>query len=258
MENKKIGKEKNFRIRFTGFRDAFRNPNLTSGAKAVLGDLLGYAGVNGECFPSQETLAKNHNKTSRQIRNLLKELAFHKLIEWERGKKGRSNRYSFNKEIYFQQYGDIRKSISTHIGNIIPVSNGNILPTNVVNESNQESSQSLLQTTFKISCKRTLFPMEEKQLIEWCSEYSQGWVIDAIKEAGNRHYPIIKLGLIRNILNDWKLGGKPQPKPKFQACGINGCEGGFIQNGLGSVKECYCHKEYETIKLDWFNKWGNL
>lgn len=254
MDN--IGEGKIYQIYFDGWRKAIRNPSLSFGAKAILSDLLLYAGTNGKCFPSQEVLAKNSGKSSRQIRNILNELKNTKYILWERGHKGKSNQYSLNEEIYCQFDQKGRKQTSTRSGNTLPSTIGNTVPPNVINESTQKSSQSPLQITFKKECKRELTSVEEKQLTDMSNEYP-GWVEDAIKEAGKRNYPIVKVGLVRDILSDWKASGKPQPKPKFQACGLNGCDEGFIQSSTGSYSECICQRKFRDCKQVWEKDWGH-
>ena len=128
-----------YHINFKGFREVFRTPTISKGAKLVLVDLLLYAGTNAECFPSQAELAKNHHYTPRQIGNLLKELKQFHLIDWERGGFGRSNRYVINEEIYFPtdvSNSSDRQPSSYNIGNSIPLPISKPFPTNVVTESN--------------------------------------------------------------------------------------------------------------------------
>lgn len=246
---KNIGEE--FRINFSKLREIWRNPKLSSSAKVILLDLLFYAGVDGESFPSQELLAKNHGfKDTRQIRNLIKELRRYG-INWERGGFGRSNRYFFSEEIYYRNDSSDRKNNSSNSGNEKPVENGNILPSNINQESNQLSStvQQLFEKTSKRRCDR----IDLHLLNKLCKKYPEDWMIDAIKEAGSRNYPYIKVNLISLILDDWKkLGGKPPPKPEFIPCGKEGCENGYIYSPDGhEVSTCICRENYEKELEDW-------
>ena len=69
--------------------------DLSSGAKLLYMVLVRFAGKDGVCFPSRERLAEDLALTVRQIARLLSELKKAGLIEHERGREGRSNRYHF-------------------------------------------------------------------------------------------------------------------------------------------------------------------
>jgi DNA-binding Lrp family transcriptional regulator len=252
--------ERKFRIHFVGYREAFRDPKLMPSSKAVLGNLIGYAGVNGKCFPSQETLAHDMGLSPRQIRNILKELKDRGYISWESGEKGKSNKYKFSEEIYFRIGDAIGKPTSQSVGNIMPPTVGNTLPTKVITESNQESSQSQLQQLFAKIAKRQISSLEAKQLFEMQSKHPKGWIEDAIREAGKRNYPVIELGLVGLILQDWHKTGKPEPKPIFKPCGINGCDGGYIFTNIkdGAVKVCICKTTYDQVLKKWREQWSTI
>ncbi len=127
-----MGKSKLFRIIFERLRIVVRDPNITMQEKALLHDLLLYAGLDGEAFPSELQLAKDMGVTDRCIRNILTRLKKKKLIYVER-RFNASNKYFFNKEIYF--LNDIptrsadRNSSSSLIGTNVPEVLGTTLPT---------------------------------------------------------------------------------------------------------------------------------
>lgn len=245
-----------YRIKFVGLRLSHRNPSLSLGAKVILIDLLLYAGVDGVSFPSQETLAANHNLTSRQIRNLLNELKKAGLVSWRRRGFPASNIYTFSQEIYFPTDESNRKYSSSKIGSPVPLELGNSLPTNEINEGKQLIS-SHIQQLFENTSNTKLNRTEVNNLHKLCDEYTEQWVEDAIKEAGSRNLPFIKVGLIGGILGDWKQDGKPPSKPIFTACNENGCENGYLfPEGSGSVCLCECRENFENELLNWKQQWG--
>ncbi|MCL4339166.1 helix-turn-helix domain-containing protein [Patescibacteria group bacterium] len=140
--------ENRYHIKWEGLRKMIRNPNIQSIHKVILVDLLLYSGVDGNCFPSQKTLAINQGKSERYIRLKLHELQKLGLISWERGGFGCSNNYSLNKELYILTDDDKGSSISSKIGNQYPLRIGNTLPTNVIKLNNQtNNSQSQINKT---------------------------------------------------------------------------------------------------------------
>lgn len=116
-----------FRINFRGLRYLIRDPQVSRGAKVVLLDLLLYAGVDNNTFPSEDLLARDLGITARQIRNLLNELRLNGVISWQRNETGRSNRYTFDEEIY---YRNTRKVFSHKTGSGFPFNTGSIFPNN--------------------------------------------------------------------------------------------------------------------------------
>lgn len=97
-------------------------------AKALYGRLLFFAGKDGRCNPSHETLAAQLGVGDRQIRNLLRELRNVGLISWRRTRSSAS--YEINPpEAAFTPdrkltSGLDRKSISCEIGNALPIKRG--------------------------------------------------------------------------------------------------------------------------------------
>ncbi len=138
---RKTGKEIDieYRLNFEGFRKAIRNPHIKPSAKAVFTDLLLYAGNNGACFPTKATLAQNQGISERQITNLIKELQEHKLISWEKRENRVSNKYKFNKEVYFPIKEINKKYTSRDHSNQLPLKEGNTLPPNIVSNNSQKS-----------------------------------------------------------------------------------------------------------------------
>lgn len=115
-----------------------RNPNITPLEKCVLIDLLLYAGVDGEAFPSEKTLGRDSNRTDRHIRTIINSLKNKGLlIGWQRRGYSKSNQYILNPELYFRNESSYRKPTSVHLGNMLPLQSGNPLPPNIRQENNQ-------------------------------------------------------------------------------------------------------------------------
>jgi hypothetical protein len=77
-----------------------RIPNLATGPKLLYGKLVRFAGRDGRCFPSQETLATELGRSERQIRRDSAKLKNARLIRTRRrgryrGGNGLSNEYEF-------------------------------------------------------------------------------------------------------------------------------------------------------------------
>src|SRR3990170_1836344 len=152
------------RLNFITVRRFMRDSNLTPLAKCILFDLILYAGVFGEPYPSQIKLAGDQGCSDRQVRRALNEL---------------------------------------------------------------------------------------------CGEYTEAWVEDAINVAANRNLPYLKVGLISEILEDWRKDGKPEPKPIFQPCGKNGCENGNIFHPERyTYSICECREQFDKELKEWKEKWG--
>jgi biotin operon repressor len=130
-------------INFIKLAEVIRNPRLKPVQKALLVDLLLYAGTSGDAFPSQDTLAKDLGCSSRYIRMCLDMLTAAGLIVRKRRGFSKSNLYLINKELYFRN--DINKitSISSHPGTDIPNYSSTSLPSNVtqLNNSNKDLSE---------------------------------------------------------------------------------------------------------------------
>jgi hypothetical protein len=234
-----------YRINFEGLRKVHRDPTLSVGAKVILIDLILYAGVDGISYPSEETLAKNHKyKSTRQIRNLLKELSQKNLISYKRGKKHITNEYRFHEEIYYRTDKPKKKYISSQSGTTFPSSGGNTLPIKVVNESNQKISSQLRQQFSQLTGKPCT-NSEAIRLQELCGKYSEHWVLTAIGEASKKNLPFIKVGIISDILGDFEVDGLPKVKPIFQPCGLNGCENGYKLTSNNTATPCNCRQQYE-------------
>lgn len=69
--------------------------NISAGAKLCYGRLMQYAGRDGQCFPSVETLAGELNTSTRQIYRYIQELESNNLLESERHGFGKNNTYFF-------------------------------------------------------------------------------------------------------------------------------------------------------------------
>ncbi len=70
-------------------------PELSLGAKMCFGQLAGFAGKNGKCYPSHAALSKKLGVSERQTIRYIRELEKNRLIRVERQGFARSNRYFF-------------------------------------------------------------------------------------------------------------------------------------------------------------------
>src|SRR3989344_1856623 len=117
-------------INFQNMAKVMKNNRLKPIDKAILWDLLLYAGVNGESFPSQETLAKNMGCSTRYIRYRLDMLCAAGLVTRKRRGFGKSNIHIFNEELYFPNGRSNRNQSSSHSGNSVPHESGTGVPPN--------------------------------------------------------------------------------------------------------------------------------
>lgn len=74
-------------------------PEISPGAKLIYATLARHAGPKGDCFPGQNTLAQEigllGKHADRSIRNYIKELVDHLLVEKEQWGLNKTNRYYF-------------------------------------------------------------------------------------------------------------------------------------------------------------------
>jgi hypothetical protein len=68
---------------------------ISPAAKLCYARLCQYAGQDGKCFPTQDTLAVEIGVSGRNVRRLLNELVSYKLIEYERVSRSGTNQYFF-------------------------------------------------------------------------------------------------------------------------------------------------------------------
>lgn len=129
-------------INFTKLSEVMRNPRLKPVQKALLVNLILYAGTSGDAFPSQDTLANDFACTSRYIRMCLDMLVAAGLISKKRRGFSKSNLYLFNKELYF--FNEVNKSSNSSYqrGNNIPNYSSTPLPPNVTQLNNSSNDLS--------------------------------------------------------------------------------------------------------------------
>src|ERR1039458_10040016 len=68
---------------------------VSHGAKLTYARLCQFAGQNGDCFPSQQTIAREIGAAARSVRDYLSELEAYGLIERERRGLRRTSVYHF-------------------------------------------------------------------------------------------------------------------------------------------------------------------
>lgn len=105
--------------------EIFKQCQLSISARFLLCILLQYCRKKDTCFPSQSMLARNMGVSSRQVRNLIKELVSNDLPYVKRQGFNRSNTYYVAKS--FQIY---EKNSSYHLGSKFPLHLHQELPTN--------------------------------------------------------------------------------------------------------------------------------
>lgn len=247
------------KMNFKKLCEFMRNPDLKPIEKCVLLDLMLYAGKNGTPFPSQETLAKNHGRTPRYIRNCLERLKAKGLIKsWEKRGYSRSNIYILNEELYFRIDDIKRNYTSSQTGSAVPIQNGNEVPPNISKERNKLSNSSYVIQLYEKATGKRCHGTNRVKLEKLCNEYSEQWVIDAIRTASVRELDFIAVNYLELILSDWKKEGKPNvpgSKPIFIACNKNGCQSGYIDNSEKNVVVlCTCRSDYERKFEDWENE----
>ncbi len=96
---------------------------LSINARYLFCLLRKYCGQKEACFPGQKKLGVDMNLTSRQVRNLLKELIDSGLISSKRFGWNKANSYTVSKELKID-----RKGISYHLGSLFPLHDGNTVP----------------------------------------------------------------------------------------------------------------------------------
>lgn len=150
------------KIHFMKFAEFIRNSRFTPAQKVVFVDILLYAGVNGESFPSQQTLADNLGQTPRNVRYCLDMLCAAGLIKKKRRGFSKSNQYLISEEVYFRNGNSIGNSSSAHFSTPLPNKPGNALPPNVTqlnNSSNDLSEAERERARKKIQeIRETLLP----------------------------------------------------------------------------------------------------
>lgn len=149
------------RINFEKLSEFIRNPNFSPLEKVIVVDLILYAGVNREPFPSQKTLAKDLNRSERYIRKSLYILRDKGIISWFRRGYSRSNQYSIE-ELYFRYDLDDnstnRNYTSDQSSNIDPQRTGNPLPPNEYQYINEETKNEDHKSNFSSKNPRVFTP----------------------------------------------------------------------------------------------------
>lgn len=128
-------------INFKKLHEMMQDRSLKPIEKALLVDLLLYAGVDGQAFPGHEKLAKDLVCSSRHISTCLSVLLAHGwLKDWQRRGYGKTNIYFFNEELYFNNDRSNRNTSSSHSGSKVPNNLGTLVPpneTHLINSSNE-------------------------------------------------------------------------------------------------------------------------
>jgi len=135
MENTK-------KVHWKTLAQMIRNPRLKPIEKVLMMDIILYAGVKGEAFPSHQTLANNQGYKPRHIRSCLSSLKKHGWLKgWKRRGYGKSNVYYPNEALYYRNdesdrhYGTAQRGISQ------PNDKGTTRPTNVTNLNSSNSER---------------------------------------------------------------------------------------------------------------------
>src|SRR5262245_43236467 len=100
--------------------------DLSLGGKVCYGVLARFAGKNGECWPTMQTIGKRIGVSDRQAKSYVAELVASGFITRHRRGIGRSNRYRFLPHASFDLAGE--KNSSPKRGNCLPTERGSSLP----------------------------------------------------------------------------------------------------------------------------------
>lgn len=128
------------KINLRNLRDlVWRNASISMPAKVILLDLIFYAGVKGDAFPSHKTLAKNQDISTRYIRKILKELKSANWIDWRKYGFSTTNSYGISTELLTLldielednvEQVPIRNNSSARVGTPVPEVSGTDVPAN--------------------------------------------------------------------------------------------------------------------------------
>lgn len=235
------------RINFQELRQVMRTPTIPAVAKCVLIDLLLYAGIDGEAFPSQSLLAKNLGYSDRHIRTQLNIL--HKnglVVDWKQRGYSKSNQYTINPNLYADQSRYL-KSTSPHVGTTDSIQAGNLVPPKGVSKDNHIISNVIAY--FKQTNNAKYNDRDISKLQVLIMQYSPASVSEAIKVARSRNLSYVKVGLIERILIDRKNSGDSHIKPIFQPCGKNGCNNGYLPTSEKNLLVfCACREAFEISR----------
>lgn len=162
-------------INYSKLAEFLRDPSFEPLEKAIVVDLILYAGTKGTAFPNQKTLAKDLNRGDRQIRNALVKLRKSGKLDWYRRGFSKSNEY-FLEEFYFRNEGIFtnsdRKPASVDFSNLFPVDTGDKLPPNenqlIKKQNNVETQDKLLREKAKVIPPKPKFTP--------CGKCDQGYV----------------------------------------------------------------------------------
>ena len=251
-----------YQFSFVNLSQIITDNKLSPPARLLLVILIiKYARNNNNAFPTKETLAKDIGCSSRHIHNLLQELKDCGVTTWERRGFSKSNKYSFNNELYFlndkTKTVPYKKNTSSQVGNTVPKQTGNVIPPKVNHESNHIESSQLLRL-FEKANKEFVSEIERRRFINQIANYNPTSVEKAIKIAISRNKLMINTAYIVSILNDWQINGEPQPAPIFQPCNQNGCDRGSIFNfERNTYSICKCKKEFDMAYQKWKKEFGN-
>jgi hypothetical protein len=95
-----------------------RRSEVSPGAKLCYARLCQYAGQNGECFPSQATLASEIGAGERQIRRYITELEEQQLIDTVQVGLNQPNHYRFLWHPWMEEEKELRKDPSGKRGKV--------------------------------------------------------------------------------------------------------------------------------------------
>lgn len=157
-------------INFKKLAEVIRNNKLSPLQKVLILDILLYAGVSGDAFPSQQTLADDLGYTTRSVRYAMDMLYAAGLVKKKRRGFAKSNIYFISEELYFRSGADKSDNISSQSGTNIPNHSSTPLPPNVTqlnNSSNDLSEAERERARKKIQeIRETLIPRLRGGVIE--------------------------------------------------------------------------------------------
>ncbi len=170
-----------------------RFPDLSPGAKMLYGRLSQFAGKDGLCFPSQDTLAYELGIGRRQVIRLLKELENLKFIQVHKPNglqklKHSTNRYAF---LWHDIFSTSRSDINVTSGHDVNVTSYKGIEENQKKEIHKES---------KARTKKPFAPPSLQEVQAYCSERKNR--IDPQRFLS--YYESNGWHVGRNPMKDWK------------------------------------------------------
>lgn len=150
--------------------ELLRNSKISMQARFLLCVLFRHCGVDNKCYPGQKSLANSLGCSDRYIRDLVKKLVLAKLITVRRLGFNKTNEYTVNKEIYWNNSSTpsikTRNKDTRHLGSGVPFTPWDRVPPNnnqlIIKDNNyyknlnglKKCKEELIKNGFNIGTKK--------------------------------------------------------------------------------------------------------